>query len=279
MIYIEPQGGLANRMRVIASALELQEKTGKQVVCYWVPKTELNARFEDLFLPIDLLSIGDTIPFHNRFLKSSFHTNPIKYLVAKSLIKISDVDIVLEDKDVHQLIYKNKRDIVNMFQKKHAIYFKTCETFYGRLSSVVYFKPITAIQLKIEEITSKLTSPVVGLHIRRTDNSQSKLNSPTELFIQKIDKQLKEEPNTSFYLATDDEQEEKYLKDSYGARIITHQKILDRNSLQGVQDAIVDMYCLAATDTIWGSYWSSFSEMAARLGNKKIDIVKNDVTI
>jgi hypothetical protein len=75
-------------------------------------------------------------------------------------------------------------------------------------------------------------------------------------------------------LATDDAQEEKLLKNRYGSRIITHQKVLDRSSLQGIKDAMVDLYTLSATDAIWGSYWSSFSDMAATIGNKKKEVVK-----
>ncbi|MDR2121881.1 MAG: hypothetical protein LBP34_02035 [Flavobacteriaceae bacterium] len=46
-------------------------------------------------------------------------------------------------------------------------------------------------------------------------------------------------------------------------------KVLDRNLKQGIQDAVVDMFCLANTQKIYGFYWSSYSEIAAKF------IIKN----
>jgi hypothetical protein len=274
MIYIETQGGLANRMRVISSALALQNGIGKQVQCYWVPKAELNARFEELFLSIDVLQIMDKVPFKYRFLKSSFHDNPIKYFIANGINFMSDINLVLKDKDVVDVIWSQKMNLITLTESKKQLYLKTCSNFYGGSIKSEFFIPVPAIQSIIMEKTSTFTNPVIGIHIRRTDNKKSILYSPTELFIQKIDQQLGAEPNTCFYLATDDLQEEKLLKNRYGSRIITHQKVLDRSSLKGIRDAMVDLYSLSATDAIWGSYWSSFSDMAATIGNKKKEIVK-----
>lgn len=274
MIHIEPQGGLANRMRVMASALALHNDTGKPLRCYWTPKPELNARFEDLFQPVDILNISYKVPFKYRRLKSSFQDNSIKYIIANGINYLSSIDIFIKDKDVANVIWNKKLNLQILAERKKHMYIKTCHNFYRGPTFADVFKPIPALQSIIDEKTSTFTTPVLGIHIRRSDNKNSILFSPTELFIQKIDKQLTEEPNSHFFLATDDEQEEKHLKNRYGTRIMTHKKILDRNSLRGVQDAIVDMYCLAATDTIWGSYWSSFSEMAATLGNKKLEVVK-----
>jgi hypothetical protein len=51
-------------------------------------------------------------------------------------------------------------------------------------------------------------------------------------------------------------------------------KELNRNSQQGITDAVVDMFCLSKTKYIYGSYWSSFSDIASVIGDDKI--IKND---
>ena len=52
-IFIEPIGGLANRMRMIASYIEFAEKNGLDVSCVWNINNELGASFHSLFRDTD----------------------------------------------------------------------------------------------------------------------------------------------------------------------------------------------------------------------------------
>ena len=58
-IIIVAQGGLANRMRAIASGLVLARKTYRDLLVIWYKNEELNASFGDLFtvsnLPFEIL--------------------------------------------------------------------------------------------------------------------------------------------------------------------------------------------------------------------------------
>ena len=47
-----------------------------------------------------------------------------------------------------------------------------------------------------------------------------------------------------------------------------------RDTLAGMQDAVVDLFCLSRTRKLLGSYWSSFSDMAAELSGIPLQIVK-----
>ena len=76
----------------------------------------------------------------------------------------------------------------------------------------------------------------IGIHIRRTDNKKSVLFSPTELFVERIDQEITENKNVKFYLATDDLNEERFMKQRYGDRIICYPKTsLDRNNPQAMR--------------------------------------------
>ena len=46
-------GGLANRMKAIAAGLRLAEAVDSQLHIVWFANKDLNAKFSDLFLPID----------------------------------------------------------------------------------------------------------------------------------------------------------------------------------------------------------------------------------
>jgi hypothetical protein len=69
---------------------------------------------------------------------------------------------------------------------------------------------------------------------------------------------------------------ENQIQQQYGDRIITYEKVLDRNQQKGIQDALVDMYCLAGCQKIIGSYFSSFSEVAAQINGIELNQIYHE---
>ena len=60
----------------------------------------------------------------------------------------------------------------------------------------------------------------------------------------------------------------------YPDRIITQRTQVRRDTLDGMREAVVDLWCLAATQRIIGSYWSSFTDTAAELRQIPLEIVQ-----
>ena len=130
-------------------------------------------------------------------------------------------------------------------------------------------KPLPHLAEKISKHREEFyNSNTIGIHIRRTDHVWAIRHSPTEKFIEVMSEELDINPATKYFLATDSAEEEKILLEHFGNRVITYKKTsLDRESIEGIQDALVDMYLLASTNKIIGSFASSFSEVAAEIGN------------
>ncbi|MGI6224534.1 MAG: hypothetical protein ACOYJG_13190 [Prevotella sp.] len=133
------------------------------------------------------------------------------------------------------------------------------------------FHPIEALRKRISERLKACGPDVVGVHIRRTDNMRSVKESPTEAFIELM---RKEPETTKFYLATDDESEKSRLKAEFPGRIITQSEKAERGSVNGMQDALVEMYTLAGCRKIYGSCNSTFSETAAIVGKIPLVVVR-----
>ena len=64
------------------------------------------------------------------------------------------------------------------------------------------------------------------------------------------------------------------LKSKYPNRIITLLDDTDRNSLEGMKFAVVDLFCLSKTRKIIGSVASSYSQIAAEIGGIEIEYAK-----
>ena len=244
MVYIEPIGGLCNRMRSIASAMDIANQLCTSLTVLWQLDSGLNCRFEDLFEPIPNVTF---ITFKRFSLKRLWYTQSCR----KGAKRYNNI---------------NNADNIN-FVKNSNIYIKTPHQFIREIDFSI-FVPHSKYISAANELIGNANS--IGIHIRRTDNIKSIENSPTELFLDEIRNRIREDGDIRFFLATDSVEEELKIKSEYGDYILTQKKKnLSRNSTEGIQNALIDLICLAHCDEIWGSYWSSFSETAAAWYGKK----------
>ena len=273
MIILEPIGGLANRMRVIASGIAMSKalNTGLQVI--WNENYELNCPFDKLFKPISEFSIVQKAKKY-RHVKSSNQIGLFNRLQARLYNLLLNIDYCITGQDFPSLIWPGKLDIYEEGKNHKNIYIQTCHEFGNNTAAFRVFKPVAEIEESISEITKKFTKNVIGIHIRRTDNLPAVTNSPVSLFIVAIKAELEAQSNTVFFLCSDDTMAKNEIIELFGEKIIAVKKEVSRNTVSGMQDAVVDMYCLSKTNKILGSYYSSFPEVAARFHNIELQVLK-----
>lgn len=238
-------GGLCNRMRVMASVMELAEELGCRPFFFWVRMPDMNASFHELFKNFPATVV--VVKRAGRVFK------------AIDFIKRHWKGTIIDDNYVYSNI-KRKGNEWKESLRGQSVLVHTCEnlTYTENYNS---FIPVESILSKTDK---RIDIDTVGVHIRRTDNEKSLIYSPTEAFIDAMNKELSSNPNTKFYLATDDDAEENYLKSIYGEKILTYKKrTIDRNDPLGIEDALIDLTNLSNCRKILGSYFSSFSDTAA----------------
>lgn len=248
MLIIQPIGGLCNRMRAINSAKVLARKRGEALRVIWFVNPELGCPFEELF---DSPKDFSVINIYSKWnLKKLFYQLTRKRLGNED-IRSRRVDGSLPDDYVRDLP-KN-------------LYIATEEHFFVS-HDYSSFVPTKEIADKIDEICDRFSAHNIGVHIRRTDNKPAIGKSSTDAFVSSIKRELASDPDTMFYLATDDMHEEENLRKLFPGKIISNEtRELARDSVDGVKDALVDLSCLSRTDKIIGSYFSSFTDIAADL--------------
>lgn len=116
-----------------------------------------------------------------------------------------------------------------------------------------------------------------GVHIRRGDNEVSKAQSPTIGFIEKLKEMMSMDEHIHFYLSTDDKGEAKILKKLVGDNLHYFPAGQSRDKPKDIESALVDLLVLSKSERILGSYWSSFSEIAAEYGGVPIEMVKKEL--
>lgn len=271
MITIRPQAGLGNRLRALDSAVHLSEELKMPLQIEWVRNKDFNCAFGDLFELTKNFPVIEKTSIIRDDGKIERSLNPIRKILYK--VKMPSASSIFFNREIIQM--KNKKDLSSEFQGLNNIYIQTETSFYKGRDAFSYLKPTNFIEEQLCIVTNRYNDNTIGVHIRRSDNINAVKSSPTDLFVDKMKKKINDNENTNFFLATDSEEEENKLKGIFKNKIITYKKrSYNRNSKEAIQDAWIDMLCLSRTKKIFGSYYSSFSEIAANIGAIPLEIIQ-----
>ncbi|MBP3774204.1 MAG: hypothetical protein ILA34_02500 [Bacteroidaceae bacterium] len=261
---IVPISGLGNRIRVVASVCVAARHISLPIRLVWRPARDFRAGFYDLFAPIP---VGE-VPIESGGWADEPATKRNFFLP------------MLLRKRIYEEEWRCFRpnsdfSLIKAAQEHTSLYLDTCYALGPYSSTDVrrLFRPTPELSEKINEVTHLFHGITIGVHIRRTDNLQAIRHSPVSAFRQRIDNMLQSGKADSIFLSTDSEEVRQYFLHTYGNRLITRKPILNRNKLDGIRDAVIDLWALSRTKRILGSYYSSFSETAAEIGDIPLDII------
>ena len=269
-IVINPIGGLANRMRAIACGISLAQRLNVPYSILWAKNWELNAEFNDIFLPNSL--IDGIISYPCGLTYALFYSPPRKKNCFVTSLTLRRFGLSLIDSKpklselislelITEIIGKTLNQNKDVFIQSGLEFCDFSDSLYRKL-----FRPNHIVMQRVKALEVSLGENRIGLHIRRSDNLQSIKHSPDYLFQSKIDEILNADPTTKFYLASDNEETKSMFRNKYPGIIFTSASPAVRNSKEGIIDAVVEMTILSRTRQIFGSFYSSYSEAAATLG-------------
>jgi hypothetical protein len=269
MIKLVPLNGLSNRMRAIDSAIALIDDLGTNLEIYWAEEDGMRCQFDDLFDPIphDSVSIITSQSLPLRLRKSLK-----KHLYFPTILRKINSYIFFEAVQNAELSTFDFSKI----QSEQNIIIRSWSRFYENSNQYKLLVPIQSIRERIEVRCNSFDEHTVGVHIRRTDNVKSINKSPNSLFVDAMKLEIEKEPLTNFYLATDCDETKQYFRDIFGDKILSAKDAATRDNVKGIQDAVVELYSLARTQKIYGSFWSSFSKTASHIGGIEGIILSND---
>jgi hypothetical protein len=272
LIELRVNSGLCNRMRAMACALALSRAVKQPLRVYWFNTAALNCPYRKLFEPIEG---AEVIVVETRRLRAPFSVGAMRLKAAE---RRRPYDLFLSGDKIEE--YRDQGvDLALPVAQAKRCGIDTYGRFYGTPPFYDEFKPKRGLALEAEKTLAVIaanggTGRTVGVHIRRGDNDASIQVSPLDLFLKRMQSELEQDPETRFFLATDDPATERVVADMFPGRVTTRGKDLARNRTAGVQDALVDLLVLSKCPLILGSYWSSFSQTAAEMGGVELEIVR-----
>ncbi len=273
-IILDIYAGIGNRFQGLSALSRVYKDLNCKCVIFWRIENSCNIRYEDLLKKeknISVINLYDT----------GLRKNPFRTVIGRMIVclcrAMAGRRYTLDE--MHAMIRNiGYTGVLEILKTNRMNY------IYSRSS----FVPFSHDDLELIECSDEVrnrgaalweslenSGGVIGIHIRRTDNRVSIENSPVELFMDAMDREMDKDENVRFYLCTDDEAVQNDLIEKYGKeRFIIYQKINNRTSKAGLQDALVEMMALSKCDKIIGSYGSTFSYFASVLGQKEYVVVQ-----
>lgn len=248
--------GLSNRLRVLLSGLVIANASGRQFKMLWPLTPACAAPFADLFAnswpveTVDAEAVTD-LPY----ISGWFGRLPDLLTATEPNLVIGHPGWLIRPEQFPD----------------HDTLLTHCQTLFAEL------QPTPSIQQRVEAFREQhFCLTMIGVHLRRGDLLRQRPDTAynTTQAMQAVDHVLSECPNAGILLCTDDgavDQEtgrrrtaegvHEHFRIRYGSRVIwTTPRSLDRRTLEAIQDALVDLWLLRATDYFVGTCGSSFSE-------------------
>lgn len=266
-----PIGGLANRIYAITSAIAFCKDYDVKLRIIWFKDKGMGADFHSLF---DLSSEVDKskVEIIDAKWYHYIYDRPRKRnLWLPFVIQTFCFNFRYYEKNVLKTLNIDK--LAEYIKRNKSIYLVAYYNFYN-VEKFNFLLLKNAISKRVDQIACSFSQKkTIGIHLRRTDNIDSIMNSPLSLFVIRMDREIASNPDIHFYIASDSMDEKLELQKQYGDRIIMSLKEVQRNNKDGIIDALIELYILSRTCKIYGSAHSSFSTLAAGIGGVELEIV------
>ena len=275
--WIYPCAGLGNRLLALLSAVYWHETTGNHMYVLWKQETACNAKMEDLFT----LDGTDTEIIRMREMTLRKPSEALEILKLRAYeFYLYRTACSLENDALLEVYHTQGMEGVRRLMEKPRLFLRTYSAFADeemirKTSSRLKINP-DILRHAEENLGGNEGRHVVGVHIRRTDNQRSIQKSPLSLFIDEMKRMKKEDPDTVFYLATDDLDVRRQLSEAGMEYITGKVRSLRRDDPSGIEDAFAEMITLSKCRLILGSYGSTFSYIASLIGDNELRILKKD---
>jgi hypothetical protein len=270
-----PYGGLGNRINAICSAIVFCQEHSKSLRIIWFRDQGLNCPSEDLFSLSPMLK--DVTIREATFSDYIMRDRPRKRNLWIPLIFQPFLfDRRIYDKEASEVFSQKTKPNFGSLEKYKHVFMAGYSKLWISPDMWSYIIPNKDIISKVDKVTSEFGDSTIGLHIRRSDNIIAINQSPTQLFIEKMEQEIELNKDVRFYLASDSTNEKKKLKELFGDKIITLENDTNRNTKKGIIDAFTEILILSRTKKIYGSAQSSFSELAHLFSGNEFEILKKE---
>lgn len=286
LVAVRPIGGLCNRLRVISSFQVLARYTGRELRVCWRPSVgfsdeDLSELFDNQFARLGESEFDqlceDALCLHDAIIpgwegERIWHGDPV-----------AGMRDVLDPNARPVIAYRGLFAVDGLVGRDAATQLPMSFPA-DYLAELRTWRPVAPLRRVVDELAVRFDSRTVGVHARRGDavihhrlGRYFRQSSDAEFFA-RMDRLLRDDPGTTFFLATDSAETDARFRERYGSVLRTNRakRFVDSVPAQpkeNQRDAVVDLFTLARTRHVLGTCYSSFSTAAAELGDLPLEVV------
>lgn len=287
---IHAMHGLGNRMRAIASSISFCTSTARVPVLIWESDAHFSAGFDKIYDFKNLTVVSNfkpTWPFENlkKWDKSWGEFQFYNYMEMEEGAKKGE--LIKNNPEMH-IYYKGAYIL-------EAPQYSSWELDNENLRKL---KPVREVTNVLKKLEDEGLRTAIGVHIRNRTLAQDIKNvdfndeygkkasaemehwreqSSISNFIEEMDRIIEEEDSEAkFYIATDTKELIPEIESRFPGKVLYIPRNCDSRDSECVVYAMIDVYALSRTRRLLGSNWSSYTEMAERLGGLKAELAGQD---
>ncbi|MDG2449918.1 MAG: hypothetical protein P8M34_09775 [Saprospiraceae bacterium] len=248
------KAGLCNRIKSLVSCMQIADRTGKTLIINWLKSDGFNCEFSDLFSNRLLHTNSSKLRIHK--IKEA-HDN---YFITETW-RLLPPNIKLENiqNGNHEMIDFQYQETNNTVIETYIPYFQSLQ--------ITEF-----IDRQVNEFAKTFDENTISIAIRTWIDAPNRQH----LFdTEKVLKIFEENQLSTFFISSDSEKLINLLSNKYGSKILSYPKRTytgDRNSTEGIQDALIDLLLLSKNKKLMASANSTFSEVAWWFGKCEANV-------
>lgn len=290
LLFVHAMHGLGNRMRAIGSALAFARNTRRVPVIIWESDAHIAAEFDALFNVSDLVLVKRFIP---KWPFKDLH----EYDASWNEFKFYNY-MEMEEGAKKGEVIKNEPEKHMYYKGAYIMEAPDYSWWEAENEELKKLRPIRIVEENLGKLEEQGLSNAIGVHIRNRTLAKDIKNvdfndeygseaaakmehwrtmSSYNTFLSEMARILREEDKSAkFYIATDTFEILAIMNEQFPGRILCTERKCDDRDSECVKYAVIDMYALSRTKRLLGSNWSSYTEMAERLGGLKASLAGQD---
>lgn len=282
MVFWEVVGGIGDKFFNWGGVSDYFRRNGIQFRLLWDQKRNNCSPFEAYFRlaepekwPILNCQLSDYPTFlDGRYLDCSMRLHhQVGGRTYEGYSKSNPIKTMLESG-----IFSNDYNVLVHYRTKGMDIANGMHIYGHRLDIPSGLQPSEGVQRQVELFQSQFgwtqDNPPVGMHVRRTDYRSIIRDYPDEVFFDRVDQILQQEPKSRVFLCTDSPEVKDGMVKRFGQDRILTRRTHSRYEEGGMWDSVVDLFLMSRCRVLWGTP-SGFVHLAAQIGKVPLFDVKS----
>lgn len=269
-LFLDAQHGLGNRLRAVASAACVAQKTNRHLVIIWEPDHHCFCRMSDLFKYSGEVLDRSFVSEADRSGMSLFNYMEIEQGSSKDAYIAPDIVGDLYVRSAYPInspltSWREENNFLKSLDPSEPVS-TLLSSVPARYELGVHIRMIGGDSAQHLSYEQKSNWTQVGHEEIEFWRNKSHYSN----FVNRIDEVLGKRNVNRFFLAADNPDAYRFFLDRYDERVTVLTRDRYDRSAEQLRYALADAMLLSRSSVLLGSNWSSFTELAVRLSQNKL---------